>query len=130
MSLQVYRSLCSRSRVLQTGIRSIVVRLAHHDTSIKPINEPPNEHLPFRPAILDDLPVPEGDWLEDYKKRNRRYWMHFFMGLTALSSTIYFMYEYEPIFFNARIPDMPPKEERIKSFWQPSDDDDDDDDDE
>lgn len=75
--------------IILAGIKSIGIRLAHHETTVKPINEPPNDHLTFRPAILDDLPVPEGDWLEDYKKRQRKYWMHFFMGLTALSSTIY-----------------------------------------
>ncbi len=57
----------------------------------KPLNEPPNDHLPFKPTILDDLPEPQGDWLQDYKKKQLKYWRHFFMGLFAISGTLYFV---------------------------------------
>ncbi|XKL61795.1 hypothetical protein PGB90_001628 [Kerria lacca] len=132
MSLQYLRSLVLKKKLLKSVVPISNIKFysygqGHHDNKpFKPINEPPNDHLTFKPAILDDLPEPHGDWLEDYNKRQRKYWVHFFMGLTILSSTLAFMWIKQPVFYNFFNVELPPKEERIKSFWIEPDDDDED----
>ena len=69
-------------------IRAVALRHSSHKPAV-PVNEPPNDHLPFKVATIDDLPAPEGDYYEDFQKRNRRYWMHFFGGVSFLAVALY-----------------------------------------
>ncbi|XP_065224617.1 uncharacterized protein LOC135848608 [Planococcus citri] len=124
--IQTVRPFFVRSAV--TGLKGISVRLSHdHGKPLVPVNPAPNDHLSFKVVTLDDLPKPELDYYEDYRAKQKKYWMHFFFGTGSLIATLYYMWAYEPIFFNAFPPELPPKEERIKSFWDAPDDDDDDD---
>ena len=75
-----------------TVIRALALRhSSHNHKPTVPVNEPPNDHLPFKVATLDDLPVPEGDYFEDFKKQNRKYWRHFILGVSWLAFTTYFV---------------------------------------
>lgn len=65
------------------------IRTSFHDHAKPIVSNDPNAHLPFKPYTLDDLPVPEGDYYEDYKKKNRKYWRHLIFGVTYLAATIY-----------------------------------------
>lgn len=65
------------------------IRSSHHDHAKPVLSSDPNAHLPFKPYTLDDLPAPEGDYYEDYKKKNRKYWTHLIFGVTYLAATLY-----------------------------------------
>jgi len=103
----------------------VMERLKPFYSRVFPYNKEPNQHIPFHVVTMDDpgMPRPEGDWYEDHRVRNRRYWLDLIFGLTWLSLPFIYMFVYEPVFWNFGPPPMLPKEERYKTFWEPPEDD-------
>ena len=80
-------------------MRLVASRFSSHDTKLSvPVNEPPNDHFPFKVATIDDLPVPEGDYYENFKQQNRRYWRHFIFGVSWLAVSIYGVNHFSSLF--------------------------------
>lgn len=41
-----------------------------------------------KPQTMDDLPVPQGDWQDEYARKNRTYNAVLFAGIAILATTI------------------------------------------
>ena len=61
----------------------IGVRSGSHHSQVVPYE--------LRPPTLDEYPVPQGSWQEDYNKKQKRFNIHLAAGVIIFSSTIAFV---------------------------------------